>query len=434
MKILGLLAGLCGAALASSQASAQSTDGYHAVQVFPMVTDSASFAQRFNFRNPNNIQITVKTRYYPADKFIGQLPMDCNDVVIPALKTAIVTSLRTLCTVAGGGTLPTGSQFGFLYMFQLGNNSNLPFAAFSRVSNPLGNGFTEESFPAHTFTSADVVVNGIRRLAATGGQPTFQTNCFVGILNEINPSGTVTPVHVTLRDSSGNIIGNTFNYDMVPGQITRLLDVFTAVGQPTGDYNDAQFAVDETGPTDPALLAYCTVQDNSFFGADFRIAKQELGAGGMAYPGDVVGSQDNHVTRNTLTSVDSIGRVFNISAGANANTHIVYFRHPDYVACELTDLATTPARLTQAFGLEMRMLDENGLILAGGNNVTGFTTPIYLGDKYSRNGGSNTRYRIEVQDNGSNSGSVRNYKLHCQSGSGHTMGDLIRYHDTVGVW
>ncbi len=34
----------------SSTAVAQSTDGYHAIQVFPIVLDSASFAQRFHFR------------------------------------------------------------------------------------------------------------------------------------------------------------------------------------------------------------------------------------------------------------------------------------------------------------------------------------------------------------------------------------------------
>ena len=35
----------------AQMALAQSTDGYHAVQVFPIVVDSASFAQRFHFRS-----------------------------------------------------------------------------------------------------------------------------------------------------------------------------------------------------------------------------------------------------------------------------------------------------------------------------------------------------------------------------------------------
>jgi hypothetical protein len=430
LKFLGLSAACLVAAFTCGGASAQSTDGYHAIQVFPLVVDTASFAQRFSFRNPNSSTMTIKTKYYPATAFASQSPQACNDVVVAAGKTATWLSLRDLCNVTGVSSLPAGSQFGFLYMYQTGN-ATLPFAAFSRYFNPLGNGSTVEAFPAHTFTSADSVVNGIRRLAATGGQPSYTTNCFVGILNEVNGSSGVTPIHYSLRDNASNLIGFG-DFSLSPGQIIRLSDVF-ATGGAVGDYNDAQFKVEETGANEPALMAYCTVQDNSFFGADFRIAKQENGAGGKAYPGDVVGSQDNHVTRNTLTSVDGIGRVFNINAGANANTHIMYFRHPDYVACELTDLAVTPVRLLQSYGLEMRMLDEDGVILAGGNNVTGFS-PIYLGDKYQRNDGSNTRYRIEVQDNGSNSGAVRSYKLHCQSGSGQTMGDLIKYHDTVGAW
>ena len=33
--------------------AAQSTDGYHSLQVFPVVVDTASFAQQFNFTTPN---------------------------------------------------------------------------------------------------------------------------------------------------------------------------------------------------------------------------------------------------------------------------------------------------------------------------------------------------------------------------------------------
>ena len=49
-----------------------------------------------------------------------------------------------------------------------------------------------------------------------------------------------------------------------------------------------------------------------------------------------------------------------------------------------------------------------------------------------RNEGANTRYTIEVEDSQTNTGSVRNYKLHCRSGSGHTLGDLIRYKEAIG--
>ena len=77
------------------------------------------------------------------------------------------------------------------------------------------------------------------------------------------------------------------------------------------------------------------------------------------------------------------------------------------------------------------MLGPDGLVVAGGNGETGWSD-VYLGDKTDRNSGSNTRYRIEVEDSETNTGVARNYKLHCQSGSGHTLGDLIRYQAAGG--
>lgn len=195
---------------------------------------------------------------------------------------------------------------------------------------------------------------------------------------------------------------------------------------PAGDWDDAQIKFEALGPDEPGIMAFCTVQENTTFVADFRVAKHELGPGGQANPlSDVVGSQDNHVTRNTLTSVDSIGRNFTAAAGANVNTHIFYFRHPDYVQCEIVD-PNTNVRALPGYGLEIRMIGPDGLIVAGGTDVASFS-PTYLGDKTDRNGGSNTRYRVQVEDSGQNSASNRPYKLHCQSGSGHTMGDLVPY-------
>ena len=214
--------------------------------------------------------------------------------------------------------------------------------------------------------------------------------------------------------------------NLAPGQVERLSDIFAVGLAPAGDWDDAQIKFEALGPDEPGSMACCTVQENTTFGADFRVAKQELGAGGQANPlSDVVGSQDNHVTRNTLTSVDSIGRNFTIAAGANVNTHIFYFRHPDYGQCEIVD-PNTNVRALPGYGLEIRMIGPDGLIVAGGTDVASFS-PTYLGDKTDRNGGSNTRYRVQLEDSGQNSASNRPYKLHCQSGSGHTMGDLILY-------
>ena len=420
-----------GFGLASGSAFAQTTDGYHSIQIFPVVVDTASFAQRFNFRNPNSAIVTVTPKYFGA---VGTTQgtagvLNCPNFNIDPGKTATFTSLRALCPA-----LLTGSQFGFLYTSEL-SSANLPYAGFSRVANPQGNGFTVEAFPAHTFTSADSVINGLRRLAATVSNPTFQTNCFIGNMNEVTVQGapSTTAVHYTLYNSATTVIGQG-DLNLAPGTMVRLSDIFATAGAPLGDYNDAQLKIEELNPSvtlgEPGLISFCTVQDNTSFGADFRIAKQELGAGGLSYPGDVIGAQDNHVARETLVTADGVGRNFEIGTGASANTHVIYFRHPDYVQCEVID-PNTNARALAPYGLEMRMLDQNGTVIAGGDNITGWTD-VYLGDKTTRNDGANTRYTIEVEDSQVNTGAVRAYKLHCQSGSGHTLGDIIRYKEAIG--
>jgi hypothetical protein len=420
IKTCGLFVAALVAALCCPPASAQSTDGYHSIQIFPLVVETASFAQRFNFRNPNASTVTIKSTFYP-DVAYNAAKIECNDTVVAPGKSVMVPSLRTLCPNMAV------SQFGYLYTSEV-SGENLPYAAFSRAASPqAGIGFTVEAFPAHTFTSADTVVTGLRRLAASGSSPPYQTNCFVANLNEVSGASASTQVLYTLYDNLGNQIGNG-SVTLLPGQSRRMSDIFTIAGAPAGDWNDATIKFEEVGVDEPGIMTYCTVQESLTFGADFRIGKQELGSGGLANPSDVIGSQDNHVTRNTVTNVDAVGRPFTIPGGDFANTHIMYFRHPDYVQCELVD--TNGARLPLSYNLEMRMVDQDGQLVAGGNGVTGWGE-VYLGDKTKRNNGSNTRYRIEVEDADQGASGARPYRLHCQSGSGHTMGDIIRYQEAI---
>jgi hypothetical protein len=422
LKSLGVLGLLSCAGLACPTASAQTTDGYHSIQILPLVVDNASFTQRYQFRNPNPVPLTISARFYP-DKAFNLAPVQCNPLTVQANSTLSVDRLTSFCSIPGG--FPT--NFGYLYTAET-SGANLVYAAFARTVNPSGIGFSVEAFPAHTFTSATSVVTGLQRKASA---PAFSSNCFVGNLNDVAPAGAraSTQVLLTVRDSGGNVLGNTLSVTLAPGEVQRQLDVFSRVGAPLGDYIDATATFEEVGNDEPGILAFCTVQENTTTGADFRIAKQEFGAGGQANPADTIGAQDNHVTRNTSVDVDSVGRVFQIPGSASsANTHVMYFRHPDYVQCEITDGAGT--RLPATYGLEMRLVGPDGLTIAGGDGLTGFGK-VYLGDKTDRNGGSNTRYRIEVEDGEQNSGALRSYRLHCQSGSGHTMGDIIRYQEAV---
>ena len=415
---------------AAGIASAQSTDGYHSIQVVPLTVDSISFAQRFTFRNPDaDNALSIAVTYFPGTNTTQATSLDCGVVSVPAGGSVTVASLRTLCT-----GLTTGNQFGYVYLSE-NSAQNRPFAVYSRVSNPQGIGFSVESFPAHTFTSADSVATGVRRLAATASAPAFQSNCFIGNLNDISPPAIPVPttVEFSVLDNTGVELGRS-SIILTAGKLTRLLDIFAAANVPAGNYDDASVKFEELGPGEPGLMTYCTVQDNTSFGADFRIAKQEQG---FSTPYSSIGAQDDHVSRDSLVETDMLvpgdlaARQFNIPAGAFSNTHAIYFRHPDNVQCEIIE-PVSGLRATNEYGLEIRLMDQDGVTpIAGGNFVAGFGE-VYLGDKTDRNDGANTRYSIQVESNGLNEGGERPYILHCQSGSGHSLGDIVRY-NTPGV-
>jgi hypothetical protein len=411
----------CALSLGPVTAAAQTTDGFHSIQVFPVVVDSASFTQRFTFRNPNTAAVNISPVYLPGTGTSQASLLTCPSFSIAAGADRTFTSLRHICPA-----LAAESQFGMLYTYKL-STQNLPYSAFSRVANPQGNGFSVEAFAANEFTSADSSIAGLRRLASGPGNPAFQTNCFFGNMRDLPPAATATTeVVVSLYDANGAKLGSDLAVPLVPGQLTRLIDVFGAVGAPVGDHDNARMQYFEAGDGEPGLLAFCTVQDNTSFGADFRIAKQE-----HPFDFELVGPQDDHAARDVLEGQDAFGRVFELGAGASAaNTHLVYFKHPDWIECRLLDpLLGTP--LANSYGVEMRLVQaDTGEVLAGGAGIQGFTQ-VYTGDKTDRNNGANTRYFLQVESNGLNTGSARRYWVQCGSGSGHTRVDLVAYKEAL---
>lgn len=409
-------------------ARAQSTDGFHEIQVFPVVVDSASFSQRFDFRAiSSNLGVaTLHPRYFPAQGTTQPAAIDC-----PAFEVnwrgVSFEGLRALCP-----ELAAGSQFGFLVIEQLGP-MHLAFSGFSRVSNPAGAGFAVEAFPAHTFTSALSTVAGLRRKAASAGAPALQTNCFVGLMGEHEKVQEATQVLVGLQGADGFDLGKPVVLDLLPGEMVRLLDVFSAVGAPAGDHDHATLLVrpDLSNPDvpRPGIVSFCTLQDNTSFGADFRVAKQEYGV--LAITDFGPAAYDGHVMRVSLTFANAGGPGFSLGlASFQQNTHVYYFRHPDWVSCEIVDRSTY-ARMSPEKGLEMRLLawDTNQFTpLAGGPGITGFDR-IYLGDKRQRAEGFNTEYLLQVENNIAVAESAEEipYALRCWSGSGHTRGDMITY-------
>jgi hypothetical protein len=414
--------------LASGAACAQSTDGYHSFQVFPLAVDTGSFAQQFNFTTPNGFPVTVTPRFYPGDDINGvQIgpPLTCPNFTIPAQGLFSFASLREMCP---GIVAP--NTFGFVTLEAApssdGMYGDIPvFAAFSRASNPAGDGFTVEGFPASTFTSATTVVTGLRRVAAKQSLPAYQSNCFIGNMSAFDPDSPGSTSTATYTMSINNV-DYSGSVTLAPGRIKRFLDIFAAAGVPAGDHNNIAIVFRNTNTVAnqnrQGLMTYCTVQDNSTFGADVRIGKQAYGTLGIA-------SNDGMAAREAVSKTDAAGRNFEIGPGNSANTHVVYFHHPDRVQCELLNPVTF-ARLTPAAGLELRAYGPEHVESAGGDNQTG-TGMIFLGDKPDHNG-YNSRYTVEVESNEQNTGVTRPYALYCASGSGNTFGyDIIKYQEAV---
>jgi hypothetical protein len=415
----------------ASPARSQSTDAYHGIQILPVVADTASFTQRFHFRKLLAATTNISPTYFPARGTSQSGPLACPSFVIPTLERTF-TSLRELCP-----GLPDGPQFGYMRFTQTGGAVNRTFSVYSRASSSAGAGFSVEAFPAHVFTEAFASVSGIRRLAAANGAPAYQTNCFIARLDEVEPLGTPGPMRVFYGagDSEGNQIGSSSFVDLERGEMVRILDIFSAVGAPAQNFNDANFRVSPdivgTSTVTGALMSFCTVQENTSLGADFRIAKTEFGTCGSESC-TWMNPMDDHVNRETTTgrdiqlAGDVAGRTFSIPSGAFQNSHVYYFRHPDFIACELINPQTN-VRATLAYGLEMRLTLPGGAVIAGGNDVTGFG-PLYLGDK---RGGVNTRYVLQVESNEGPQPAERPYQLRCQSGSGHTPGDTVRFNAPI---
>ncbi len=420
---LALVLGMTG-----NPAQAQSTDGFHAAMVFPVVVDTASFVQRFNFRNNNDVAVTIAPKFFPADGTTA-VATACPTIFINPGAHRTLTSLRAICP-----GLPAGSQFGYLQLLSAGasGGSALTFAAYSRVSNAAGAGFSVEAFPLTTFTSAMSEVHGLRRLSATAGSPAYQTNCFFSDLAKVDTTTPDVPttIHYALYDNVMTLRGSG-DLPLVPGQFVRILDIFAAAGL-VGDWNDMVLRVTSTSTELPGLMSFCTVQDNTSFGADFRIAKQFVGNSPLSATTNH-GAQDIFATRDVWLSHDSLNRPFEIGPGVNSNTHVVFYHSNDFLACELINPATG-LRALQSYGLEVRTVDPDETPGAGGNNATAIpdTGYLYTGDKNDGEQGANGRAIIEVEDNETNSAATRPYILHCKTGSGTTGFDMLRYKEPIG--
>jgi hypothetical protein len=368
------------AAVACAPASAQSPSGYGSIVTIPIVVQTATYGSSIFIHNHHGVALSIEPDYVGADGSATVGALACPTIIVPA-NTVSLYSLGSLCSVN------PGSNFGRLQLQELSPDTR-PFAAYSRVETFSGNGFSVEGFPIGNFANSFQLsyATGLRRQAAAPG---YQTNCFIGALQEA-----VTVTYV-LQTGSGTTLGSAQSVSLGPSQMIRLLDVFAAVGAPAGDYTNARMAIAESTPISPkpGFVAFCTVQNNSSFDADFRIAKNTMPFDqGRGY--DAVGRDGVSLDTSLVLTAgdDDVFRAF--------------WQHPDWVRCYLTSNTLS--------NLELRVKSPAGNVVAGGDNLSD-TGKFLLPERSQINGGQNGIWRIEV---GAMAGTADTYSLTCTTGNG----------------
>ncbi|QWF15498.1 hypothetical protein [Lysobacter capsici] len=372
---------LLAAALCCSNALAQTSDGYGTSLRIPLVVNSSSYASTLFVRNGGDAEASVKVTYYgaPGTPFAG--PRPCSTLTVAAGAVAS-SDLATLCSVPVSAT----SNYGQLALEEQ-SAANVAISGYSRVQSVAGQGFSVEAFKVGSLSGGATTsaVAGLRRQAAAPG---YQSNCFISALGE--------PVSVSwsLRTGAGAPLGSPQVSNLSANETIRYLDVFNVVGAAAGDYSNVQAVFTEsTASTNPGYVAFCTTQDNTYFGGDFRIAKE-------------IDPSDQRSKKVGVSLDSSLGVLLGLASGQDQFG--LYLQHPDWVQCRING--------TAANQLEMRLEDPQGNVVAGGNNVSSFQK-VYLGERSTRNDGAHGLWKLKVETRNLLSLPV-NYGLTCESGNG----------------
>ena len=353
-----------------------------AIVTVPVVAQTGTYGSSVFIHNPNGVTVPIDVEDIGADGSATPGLVSCTTINVGA-NTTVEQSLTQLCP------LNAGSNFGRL-TFEEGATTNRPFTVYSRVESFSGNGFSVEGFPIGQITglNGSSWVNGLRRQAAAPG---YQSNCFVGALNE-----SVT-IDLRLRSSNNTQIGITQTFNLGASQMIRLVDVFQAVGAPAGDYANVRAEFAENGAGQAGFIGFCTVQNNTSFDADFRIAK-------ASNPADLsrrytAFGRDGFTLSPVLTLTDGRDDVFQ-----------VFWQHPDWARCYVDTNTGTRT------DFELRVKDPGGTVVAGGANIQD-TGEFFLGERSAANAGVNGIWRIEV-GHAASSVVPEAYRLYCTTGNG----------------
>ena len=252
---------ICGA-LGATPAVAQTAFASSKTIVFPLLASTQTFTTTVTLYNPNGSDVTVGLDYFDANNIgvPGQKP--CSDVLVPANGTVAFT-LASQCT------LDAGSHFGQLIAADIAGVAEI--FGYSRTENNASAGFSVEGFPSENFATDTTNVTGLQGSTIVAPPPAHQSNCFVTA-----EADAITYDMKLFDGATGAQIGSTVSGSLNPFEQFRYLDVFspTVANAPAAtDFSNVRAEFTRTSTGAQQMVAFCTVQDNATFGADFRIAK-----------------------------------------------------------------------------------------------------------------------------------------------------------------
>ncbi len=326
----------------------------------------------------------------------------CSQLVVAAFESTPFTPVSQ-CTLGAGG------HFGMLVLEDAAAQQTDVFFAYSRTQTPGGNGFSVEGFPIGAFSGAPADVIGLKRQAAA---PVYQSNCFVGALAE------GLSYQIILRDGTTNAIIGSIRSPArcMPFEMTRILDIFSVNGAnaPAGDYSNVRANFSITSGGAPAMVGFCTVQENTFFGADFRIAKSTDALNNGQKAGRL--HRNGQLQRRT----PSVAQPEQILDVAQKNIYSMIITQPDFVSCNLvsTRLADLQMQLRQwGDPLTAPVFAAGSGFSSGGTGLTSFY--VYTGARNAVNGGTASRWFIDVSfRTGGNATTPIDFGITCRSGNG----------------
>jgi len=357
--------------IGSGSASALGTSGASSSIVFPLASNTTSFETEVFVTNRHYAAMTIDVLYYEAQKLDSPGLKACTPISLAASETKSF-KLATQCPALNDGV----SHFGLLVLRDGSTEKIKSFYAYSRVQHvTTRQGFSVEGFPEHVFSGSPAIVAGLKRSEPgtfNYGQFRYQANCFVGSLGD--------PVNyrITLVNAAGaQIAGSSLiEGSLAPYQLIRYLDVFKAAGLPDANAFEnvrANFEARASGQLtdDPALIGYCTQQENQGLDADFRIAKSVDALNNTQRKLRCRGTTTDYATI-VPPDPDDCAKLstspVNMFAIPDANTMhqwSMFVHHPSSLKCTIVG--------PNIEKLEMRLLPPSGLpIGVGGNDAREF--------------------------------------------------------------